>query len=96
MWLAAMDDRINLAVISGYLHSYYESMFHSHLCCCNYFPCLLYTSSADLYLTDGDSGYGNRTDNLPVSLFTEIFCKGTYGRRSKRISGNIRHARYFI
>lgn len=38
MWLAAMDDRINLAVISGYLHSYYESMFHSHLCCCNYFP----------------------------------------------------------
>lgn len=38
MWLAAMDDRIRLAVISGYVHGYYESMFHSHLCCCNYFP----------------------------------------------------------
>lgn len=38
MWLAAMDDRISLAVISGYLHSYTESMLHSHLCCCNYFP----------------------------------------------------------
>ena len=37
MWLAAMDERISLAVISGYLHNYPESMLHSHLCCCNYF-----------------------------------------------------------
>ena len=38
MWLAAMDDRISRAVISGYVHGYYESMLNTHLCPCNYAP----------------------------------------------------------
>jgi dienelactone hydrolase len=38
MWLAAMDDRIQLAVISGYLHGYYDSILETHLCTCNFVP----------------------------------------------------------
>ena len=38
MWLAAMDDRIRLAVISGYLHSAKESILETHLCPCNFVP----------------------------------------------------------
>ena len=38
MWLAAMDDRIRLAVISGYLHSTKESILETHLCPCNFVP----------------------------------------------------------
>ncbi len=38
MWLAALDDRIRAAVISGYVHSYYDSLMDVHLCPCNYAP----------------------------------------------------------
>lgn len=38
MWLAAMDDRIRLAVVSGYVHGYYDSILECHLCPCNYAP----------------------------------------------------------
>jgi len=38
MWLAALDDRIQKAAISGYVHGYYESMLDSHQCPCNYAP----------------------------------------------------------
>lgn len=38
MWLAAMDDRIHTAVISGYVHGYYTMMLETHLCPCNYAP----------------------------------------------------------
>lgn len=38
LWLAAMDERIKLAVISGYIHSYYDSILDTHLCPCNYLP----------------------------------------------------------
>lgn len=38
LWLAAMDERIKLAVISGYLHGYYDSILDTHLCPCNYLP----------------------------------------------------------
>lgn len=38
MWLAAMDDRISLAVVSGYLHGYLDSLLECHLCPCNYAP----------------------------------------------------------
>lgn len=38
MWLAAMDDRIRLCVISGYVHGYWDSILECHLCPCNYAP----------------------------------------------------------
>lgn len=38
MWLAAMDERIRLAVISGYLHGAKESILETHLCPCNFVP----------------------------------------------------------
>ena len=38
MWLAAMDDRIQAAVVSGYVHGYYDSILDVHLCPCNYAP----------------------------------------------------------
>lgn len=38
MWLAALDDRIQKAAVSGYVHGYYDSMLDSHLCPCNYAP----------------------------------------------------------
>lgn len=38
MWLAAMDDRIRLAIISGYLHSAKGSILETHLCPCNFVP----------------------------------------------------------
>lgn len=38
LWLVAMDDRIRLAVISGYLHSTGKSILETHLCTCNFVP----------------------------------------------------------
>ncbi len=38
MWLAAIDERISAAVISGYLHSYGDSLLECHRCACNFFP----------------------------------------------------------
>ena len=38
LWLAAMDDRIRLAVISGYLHGVGGSVMETHLCPCNFVP----------------------------------------------------------
>ena len=38
MWLAAMDERIRLCVISGYVHGYLDSLLDCHLCPCNFAP----------------------------------------------------------
>lgn len=39
MWLAALDPRVSLAVISGYMYGYCESLLErSHNCACNYVP----------------------------------------------------------
>ena len=38
LWLSAMDERIKLAVISGYIHGFYDSILETHLCPCNYLP----------------------------------------------------------
>lgn len=38
MWLAAMDERVKAAVVSGYVHGYYDSILDAHLCPCNYAP----------------------------------------------------------
>lgn len=38
LWLAAMDDRVRLAVISGYLHGVKGSVLETHLCTCNFVP----------------------------------------------------------
>lgn len=40
MWLAAMDERIAAAAVSGYVHGYYDSILDVHLCPCNYAPML--------------------------------------------------------
>ena len=46
MWIAALDERIRLAVISGYVHGYYNSILETHLCACNFVPGLW--NAADL------------------------------------------------
>lgn len=38
MWLAALDDRVKTAVVSGYVHGYLDSILDVHLCSCNYAP----------------------------------------------------------
>jgi len=39
LWLAALDDRITAAVISGYFYGYLESLLLQHMnCSCNYVP----------------------------------------------------------
>lgn len=38
MWLAAMDKRIDFAVISGYIHSFGDSILRCHRCACNFAP----------------------------------------------------------
>lgn len=38
MWLSALDDRVKLAVISGYVHGYYDSILKCHRCACNFVP----------------------------------------------------------
>lgn len=38
MWLAALDDRIRTAVISGYVHGYYDTILKCHRCACNFVP----------------------------------------------------------
>ena len=38
MWLSAMDERISLGVVSGYVHNYLESILDVHICPCNYAP----------------------------------------------------------
>ncbi len=38
LWLSAMDERIKLCIISGYIHGYYDSILDTHLCPCNYVP----------------------------------------------------------
>lgn len=38
MWLAAMDERIRLCIISGYVHGYLDSLLDCHLCPCNFAP----------------------------------------------------------
>lgn len=38
MWLAAFDERIRLAAVSGYVHGYYDSILRCHRCACNFAP----------------------------------------------------------
>lgn len=39
LWLAALDDRIKCAVVSGYFYGYKDSLLKlSNNCCCNYVP----------------------------------------------------------
>jgi hypothetical protein len=38
LWITALDERIRLAVISGYVHGYYNSILDTHLCACNFVP----------------------------------------------------------
>ena len=38
LWLAAMDDRVDCAVISGYFYGALQSLIHLENCACNYIP----------------------------------------------------------
>ncbi len=38
LWLAAMDDRVQCAVISGYFYGYKDSLLELFNCACNYVP----------------------------------------------------------
>lgn len=38
LWLAAMDDRVKCAVISGYFHGYKDTLLRTNKCGCNFVP----------------------------------------------------------
>ena len=38
LWLAAIDERINNAIISGYFYGYRQSLLEMYNCSCNYIP----------------------------------------------------------
>jgi len=38
IWLAAMDDRIKCAIVSGYFHGYRDSLLKTNFCGCNFVP----------------------------------------------------------
>jgi dienelactone hydrolase len=38
LWLAALDDRVTCAVISGYFHGYRDSILSTNFCGCNFVP----------------------------------------------------------
>lgn len=44
LWLAAMDDRISAAVISGYFHGYRDTVLKTNMCGCNFVPYLWETA----------------------------------------------------
>jgi len=44
IWLAAMDDRIKCAVVSGYFHGYRDSVMRTNRCGCNFVPHLWETA----------------------------------------------------
>ena len=46
LWLAAMDDRISAAAISGYFHGYRDSVLKTNMCGCNFVPHLWETADA--------------------------------------------------
>jgi dienelactone hydrolase len=40
VWLAALDERIDAAVVSGYFHGYRDTLLQNNLCGCNFVPSL--------------------------------------------------------
>jgi dienelactone hydrolase len=38
LWLAAMDERVKNAIISGYFYGYKQALLEMHNCSCNYIP----------------------------------------------------------
>lgn len=44
LWLAALDDRVACAVISGYFHSYRDALLRTNFCGCNFVPHLWQTA----------------------------------------------------
>lgn len=44
LWLAAMDDRISCAVVSGYFHGFRDTLLRTNLCGCNFVPHLWETA----------------------------------------------------
>ncbi len=49
LWLAVMDERISRAVVSGFLHSYKDTLIYTNRCGCNFVPLMwLYADMGDL------------------------------------------------
>lgn len=44
LWLAALDERVRCAVISGYFHSYRDALLRTNFCGCNFVPGLWQTA----------------------------------------------------
>ena len=44
LWLAALDDRVKCAVISGYFHSFRDALLRTNFCGCNFVPHLWETA----------------------------------------------------
>lgn len=44
LWLAALEDRIKCAVVSGYFHGYRDSILRTNFCGCNFVPHLWETA----------------------------------------------------
>lgn len=38
LWLAVIDDRINKAIVSGFFHSYKDTLIYQNRCGCNFIP----------------------------------------------------------
>lgn len=102
MWLAAMDDRIRLAIISGYLHSVSGSILETHLCPCNFVPGLWcdYDMSdiasliapRPVFFENGTYDILNGPDGIddPISQFCKI--QTAYSLFGKE--GDVRHAAF--
>lgn len=102
MWLAAMDDRIRLAIISGYLHSVSGSILETHLCPCNFIPGLWrdYDMSdiasliapRPVFFENGTCDILNGPDGIddPVGQFCKI--QTAYSLFGKE--GDVRHAAF--
>lgn len=74
LWLAALDERIQAAVVSGYFYGYEQSLLEIDCCCCNYVPHLFekvdmgdfgaLIAPRPLLIETGDEDGLNGRDNL--------------------------------
>lgn len=49
LWLAVMDERISKAVVSGFLHSFRDTLIYTNRCGCNFVPLMwLYADMGDI------------------------------------------------
>ncbi len=82
LWLAALDERIKTAYVSGYFHSIRSTVLQSNFCGCNFIPNLwseidmdvlaMLTAPRKLFIETGDEDKLNGTDGLEnVNILAE-------------------------